>query len=994
MKKRFLPFLMAILVLGQFAIADNGGHYVPRTQGNETASQFMGSLRANQHTGLIDPALMLQAAQNQDKATAANDLYWISMGPDNMGGQTTAVVYDTLKNVVYIGSKGGGVYKTYNQGVTWHQVGKQDLMVSCMVRDDNDGTIYVGTGDGAAAATYNGLDQQGYDNGFIGTGVWMLKGDDLEQIATTAPTLNNVTAWSFVNDLAISGDNLIAATGGGLKYTSDKGQTWHNAKYIDENGEAQPLEGNAVEVKTLSDGTVMASVDGALYIGKIGQLVCHSVNGTNPTYDTLNQIIALPTAAGLLDIAFAPTNENVMYASCINTNGLHSGIYVSYNKGNTWEVALPAVTSNILSNNVYGYINGASVVGCGLYNHGIVVDPNDEGRLYILGYYLWKLEKPQTFGGYYLCEEVTGLSMYMLSDYLHVGLHALAFNPKHNSNECYFGTDGGVYKATVFNGAFSFSYCNRNYVTTRVFSVAMSGKDTRVMTACLDHGVVLIEGDENLNSIGHGDWISLGSMSTYGLFADAYQPGPCAISNINPKTIFVTYKSGAFERSETAGEDWVSTNFLENLTVSTSSFRMPIYLYENFDDELNPATVWYKNTTGSDIPSGTTMQIMSNNNYPFDYKLSHVLHNLDSIEIHDPVSARLYVTFTGGVYVTRGALEFAAAPTWYQLTNSAAGFSGEPLCMTVSADGDHLFVGTKEGKLFRLSNLNTVIDDASGSLSDTTGAFQVTTTELVLPTEGQCVTSVAIDPTDANKIIVTLGNYGNDTYVLYSSNALADEPTVVSKQGNLPKMPIYSSVIAYDYSVDEHNSGDAEGPYFLLGTEHGIYTSQNLNSWSTDSHMMGDVPVMELKQQLLEWDDQFVEIVDENEGVITTVYPGVRNKGVIYAATYGRGVFRCENFKQYYASVPENSTTIATKVSMYPNPAQGQATVSFEVKGNDMVSYQVYDLQGRMVKSQTLGRYTDGSYEFNVNLEDLSSGTYIMRVSQGNSSSCTKFLVY
>ena len=988
MKKRFLPFLMAVLVLGQFAIADNGGHYVPRNQGNETANQFMGSLRANQHTGLIDPALMLQAAQNQAKATAANDLYWISMGPDNMSGQTTAVIYDNKPNasnhpsgIVYIGSKGGGVFKTYNYGVTWHQVGKQNLLVSCMVQGA-DGTIYVGTGDGADAATYNGLSQQGYDNSFIGTGIWTIDADDeCVQITTTAPTFNNVTAWSFVNDLAISGSTLYAATGGGLKYTTDKGQTWNNAKYIDENGEAQPLEGNAVEVKALSDGTIMASVDGMLYIGKINEMVRHSTSGANPTLDSLNQIIAIPAAAGLLDIAFAPSNENVMYASCVNASGVHAGIYVSYNKGNTWEIALPAVTASIGSNNVYG--------GYGLYNHGIVVDPADEGRLFITGYYLWKLEKPQTFAGYYLCEQVSGLSMYMLDDYLHVGLHAMTFNPNDN-NECYFGTDGGVYKATISSNSFSYSYCNRNYVTTRVFNVGMSGKDTRVLTACLDHGSVLIEGDENLNSIGHGDWITLGSGSTYGIFAEAYQPGPCAISAINPKTVFVTYKSGAFERSETAGEDWVSTNFLENLTVSTSSFRMPIYLYEDFDDELNPATVWVKNTSGNDIPSGTTIQVMSNNNYPFDYKLNHTLHNLDSIEIHDPVSARLYVTFTGGVYVTRGALEFAAAPVWYQLTNAAAGFSGEPLCMTVSADGDHLFVGTKEGKLFRLSNLNTVVDDASGSLSDTTGAFQVTTTELALPTEGQCVTSVAIDPTDANKILVTLGNYGNDTYVLYSSNALSAEPTLVSKQGDLDKMPIYSSVIAYDYSGE----GSAEGPYYLLGTEHGIYTSRNLNTWASDSHLLGDVPVMELKQQLLEWDDQIVEGYDENEGVIITVYPGVRNKGVIYAATYGRGVFRCENFKQFYASVPENSTTVATQVSVYPNPVQGQATISFEVKSDAMVSYQVYDLMGRKVMDQTLGRYTEGSYNVNVNMSDLSAGAYIMRVNQDNNSSCAKFVVY
>ena len=65
MKKRFLPFMMAVLVLGQFAIADNGGHYVPRTQSTMNAENFMGSLRANQNTGLIDPADMFRAGNEK-----------------------------------------------------------------------------------------------------------------------------------------------------------------------------------------------------------------------------------------------------------------------------------------------------------------------------------------------------------------------------------------------------------------------------------------------------------------------------------------------------------------------------------------------------------------------------------------------------------------------------------------------------------------------------------------------------------------------------------------------------------------------------------------------------------------------------------------------------------------------------------------------------------------------------------------------------------------
>ena len=97
MKKRFLPFslLLVIMILGQSVIADQGGHYVPRTQPTMNAESFMGSLRANQNTGLIDPADMFKAMQTPVMSNRAdNPLYWINMGPDNMGGQTTAVLYD------------------------------------------------------------------------------------------------------------------------------------------------------------------------------------------------------------------------------------------------------------------------------------------------------------------------------------------------------------------------------------------------------------------------------------------------------------------------------------------------------------------------------------------------------------------------------------------------------------------------------------------------------------------------------------------------------------------------------------------------------------------------------------------------------------------------------------------------------------------------------------------------------------------------------------
>ena len=971
MKRRFLPLslLLVIMMLGQsIAIADNGGHYVPRPQATSSNEAFLNDLRVNQHTGLIDPACMIKAAQTNTRDEA--DLYWISMGPDNMGGQTTAVVYDNRPNgngnpngVMYIGSKGGGVYKSYNHGITWHQVGGINLMVSCMAQDAN-GVIYVGTGDCGSAATYNGLSQQSYTNSFVGSGLYKLVNDELSLIENTKPSIKDVDEWSFINDLAVSGNNLFVATEAGLKYTNNGGESWNML-----------IEGGADEVTIAADGKVIASVDGKIYIGTTDEMVCHSE--TSVITDDNGNIIAIPTAAEILDIAAAPSDSAVIYASLIAADGTCGGVYVSRNEGETWTVVMPIPAPNI-GHNLYG--------SYGLNNHCLVVDPANADVLYVCGYYLWKLVAPATEIGYYTTQQITGGSaLVMESNYLHVGLHTLVFNPN-NSNEFMVGTDGGVFSGTKSGSTYSFANCNRNYVTTRMFAVGISGNATRVMGGGLDHGTVMIEGLETVNTVNHGSWINP-TGDDYGMFSEASQAGECAFSMLNQNTIFATYKNGKIARSETAGYDWVSTNFLANLTIPESSFRLAFLMYEDYDDENNPATVQYKNEGSQAMPAGAEVQLVSNNNYPFWHTLESTVAVGDSILVHDPVSARMFIAFKDKLYMTYGALNFAAAPTWYEVSNKNAGFSGEPLSMAYSNDCDHIFAGFKDGRFVRISGINAI--NQSIPLSDSMAPQH--TTVITLPVDGQCVTSVSVDPRNANKVVVTLGNYGNDAYVLYSTNALDDEPTFTSMQGNLPQMPVYSSVI------------EMETGKVIIGTEHGIYMADAVGNtnWKTAGHAMGDVPVMQLKQQVMEraMDSVISIVIDVTPQGADTLrfvdyYPGVYNTGIIYAATYGRGLFRCENFKKYSGdNVEENEVVAQPSLNIYPNPVSDQATIDFEANG-EAVNYQVYDMMGRLVMSQSMGRMGEGAQQLKVNTSNLSSGAYILRLNQGAISSNVKFLVY
>ena len=422
---------------------------------------------------------------------------------------------------------------------------------------------------------------------------------------------------------------------------------------------------------------------------------------------------------------------------------------------------------------------------------------------------------------------------------------------------------------------------------------------------------------------------------------------------------------------------------------------MPMALWEGFEVENSTDSVWFKCTQNQVV--GEEVQCFSHNGeYPFTYELpvnmtyDTVNPDLsDSLLVPDPVMAKLFLPNASGskhnIFVTFDALQFNKVADWYQI----ASITGTPTSMVVSVDGDVLFIGTKQGKLFRISNLKAVVD---ANTANTTTAI---TAEIALPTT-QCITSIAISDEDNSKVVVTLGSYGNDTYVLYSDNAMDDDAVFEARQGkHLPKMPVYSSV----YTVYKYTNKEGQlvkEDHVLIGTEHGVYRTTNIGSslpeWTAEMKMMGDVPVLDMKQQKVLKEDQKVII-----NGVETIFPGVRNHGIIYAATYGRGLFRCETYHTFYAPQDVNETPAPTnksKLVMYPNPVRDAAKVSFELNSNTSVSYQVFDINGRMVKVENAGNYSAGKHEINVSVDGLAKGTYVLRLNAGSQSSSVKFMVF
>ena len=972
MKKRFLPIslLLTIIILAQtsFVVNANGdsGKYNPRTTMQPTAQSFMKSIRANQETGLIDPAWILEATKGSQSKDG--ELNWASLGPDNYGSLTRGIIYDNqdaTNKTLYIGTMGGGIFKSENGGITWKTV-STNLMVSCMVQTEN-GTIYVGTGDGRGAHNQNGLSDLNYENSFIGDGIYKLEGETLTQIESTS---------AFVNDLAAYGNKVYAATNEGLKvYENDAWTTL--------------IEGEAYGVDVCANGDYIAVVGYDVYTS--------TENG--PQVITTGEENMLPASETYKIVATAPSDHNYMYVAYLTSSNGTGNIYVTSDHGATWQVAYTATSMY----DIFG--------SRGLLDNAMTVYPNNPRKVLIGGINLWvmrdelnngiyRLECLSSGSGFQIAQ--TGGLFYYNYTYIHSGIQNIVFNPK-NINEFYVGSEGGIFKGTCsaadgyqFEGMNRYMIDAENHTSVaRMFSVGFSGMDNnQALGGSLDHGTIYINGDKSVSeevqagsAIFPNDIATTNAAETYGAFDYTKAAGPCAISTINPQAMFVTVTGGysigtPLFRTQTAGVDYDKENFSYSATESsayienTNAFRTPIALFENYNDTKSVDTVKY--FAKEDLNAGDTVMVHSLNGtnekgsgYPFEYVLTENMVAGDSIEVTDIISSTFIVAVEKKVLMTRDALQFNKVANWWEI----ASITGIPNALAISADGDVAYVGTLSGDLYRIAGITDAVSEEAVSNVITLDTLDATAFN------GQAITSIAIDPQNSDNVIVTLGNYGNTDYVFYSNNGGS---SFTAKQGNLPSMPVYSSLI-------EKTTGKV-----ILGTENGIYSSENMSTWNQDG--LSNVPVMDLKQQVIKnHDAKYTHLVDEVGAITTTEYAGISNEGIIYAATYGRGLYKCETYKVDNSGSEVNiNKNVANNIELniYPNPIVSEATISFNIEESAQVTYQVYDLSGRMVMNNVLGNYAQGSHKANLNVEALSAGTYIIKVQAGNVSNTTKVLVY
>jgi hypothetical protein len=994
MKKRPLPlgyFILTFAFASLFISATLTGDEKSGAR-KDPAPDYYSFVRNNQVTGKIQPADYmrgLQQVQQQAGTRSGNafDFNWNLLGPNNIGGRTRAILFDnrdTTGMTVYAGSVTGGLFKSDNGGGKWYKIASEagNLFVTCISQAGN-GDIYVGTGEGFSVRKYTVLDDWGYSDGLIGQGVFKsTDGVNFSLLPATQPVINgSAVEWGYINELAAHPANgkVAVATNTGLKISSDGGSSWQIAKATD----GTELSFASKDVKMGTDGTIVAEVNNLCYVSPDGNPENFILRSGDSTYN-------IP-AAGLSRIEFAipATANNIIYALAVNGSGALVNVYRSDDKGETWVIVGPGGSANF---NVFN--SGSTIAsGIGLFAATIEVFPDDAYHIIVGGYTMWEGKKITEDGFYQWGLRSTVSSDWMDPLFLWKGNHTCKFFPG-TSGSFLAGTNGGISKATVKNGYYEFQFLNKDYIGSQFYTVGWTMEKKNVLGGAQDIGTIYINGFSNPADSKRGEDI----WTTQAAVPDGASGGYCAMSTIYPTAaIYSRFPHPAkvegveqfVRRNEFGGgTDWSSTMFTGDYVSKDSALLSPFLLYENYEDYQTKDSVGFKITR--EYAANSTVWVESENGHrPFKYVTPVALHNGDSIIVPDIITARYFIGGNNQVLMTKEIIKFDRLPEWWVISDkNHGGVQDVPQSMAYSSDANHIFVGTDKGGLYRISNVKYAYNESTASTSSAYCVISTKKIPVYLPGTSteitQVITSIAVDPNNDERVVITVGNYGNDHYVYYTDNALDENPVFRSVQGNLPQIPAYSSL----FEMNPDNS------LVFIGTEYGIYVTDNINAtnptWVAENNNIGGVPVFMLKQQTIRKGNDTIYLADN---VTYSVQYGVNNYGVIYGATYGRGLISLDQFQKPVGIGEPGKIDNESGFMIYPNPAREKVTVAFEMQSSSRVSIDIYDFSGKVVKSADLGLRQEGRVDAVLNTSSLTAGSYIMQVTIGNKRTSSKFII-
>ncbi|MBL7748196.1 MAG: T9SS type A sorting domain-containing protein [Chitinophagaceae bacterium] len=368
----------------KFHTDDNGNYISPQTDWNNYL-QSQPSLQTNNFT------------------EAGN---WTELGPwgwnrtsgwnPGTGRLSAMAVLPSNEQVIYVGSPGGGLWKTINGGANWQPLTDNNStwmsIFAITIDPTNANTIYVGTnGSGILKSTNAG--------------------------ATLAPAGGG--PGGNVRKILIHPSNaniVFAACTNGIWRSTNAGTSW-------------------TQVHTGSKEDIEFKPDDMNIMYATGNDVYRSTdNGVSWTQITAGQGI---TNTGRTLISVSPANPNYVYA--VQASGsLFGRLYKSTDAGLTFTTTV--VGNPATGTNYFGYeTNGTGTSGQATYDMAMDVSPTNAAEVYIAGIICWKsINEGTSFTA------ITAWSLPNGVGYNHADVHGLFWV----NSTIYSISDGGIYKST------------------------------------------------------------------------------------------------------------------------------------------------------------------------------------------------------------------------------------------------------------------------------------------------------------------------------------------------------------------------------------------------------------------------------------------------------------------------------------------------------------------------------------------------------------------
>ena len=430
-----------------------------------------------------------KSKQKQDASSVKfNNLKWRNIGPFRGGRSVTSTGVHNAPATFYMGTTGGGVWKTEDNGMHWKNISdgflKTGTVGAIAVSESDPNIVVVGMGEHAARGVMSSMGDGVYKSDDAGK-TWKHIGLD------NSRHISNIQIHPIQPDIifaAVQGAQYGPSEDRGIYRTLNGGKTWSKVLYLNDTVGAASLSMDMNNPRILYAALWdHARSPWQMRSGGPGSGIYKSTDG-GTHWDKLEK--GLPRVIGKAGISVSRANSSIVYIN-VEAEGEASGVYRSDNGGSLWK----QVNKDRIA------------VARSWYYMEVFADPQNENIVYVLNAPALKsIDKGKTF-------QPMGTP--------HGDNHELWIHPK-NNQIMINSNDGGANVST--NGGKSWS-TQQNQPTAQFYRVIADKQvPYHIYGGQQDNSAIGIKSRTNDRGIDWKDWYSVAGCESAFLAFDPENP--------------------------------------------------------------------------------------------------------------------------------------------------------------------------------------------------------------------------------------------------------------------------------------------------------------------------------------------------------------------------------------------------------------------------------------------------------------------------------------